>query len=225
MASVERNDLREEIKGIYRRRASNYDLSANLYYLIGFPEWRYRKYTIGALELSEGDTVVEIGCGTGLNFGLVEERIGPSGKIIGIDLTRAMLDQARDRVTRNGWKNVELIHKDASKFEFPGDIDGIYSTFALSLIPEGPDIIRRGAKALKDTGRWALLDFQVPGGWPDWLVGLGMLLVKPFTPTDEWLDRKPWPDIQQTMNEALRDLERWEYYLGTTYLMSGKPNR
>lgn len=216
------SDLRERIIDKYRKRAENYDFTANLYYLIGYPEWKYRRLTVDRLNLEPGDSVLEIGCGTGLNFGLVQERIGPSGKLIGVDLTDAMLDQARSRVERQGWDNVELIHEDAAWYEFPNDLDGIYSTFAISLIPEAPEIIRRSARSLKSDGRWSLLDFEIPGNWPEWLVNPMLFLIKPFTPTEDWMERKPWPEIQSAMEDALYQTSKESLYLGTTYLMSGR---
>jgi SAM-dependent methyltransferase len=62
---------------------------------------------------------VEIGCGTGLNFGLVQERIGPTGRLLGVDLCADMLEQARQRVAARGWDNVELIRARATDFDFP----------------------------------------------------------------------------------------------------------
>jgi ubiquinone/menaquinone biosynthesis C-methylase UbiE len=59
---------KEEILQLYRKRASGYDITANLYYLVGFREQAYRKKAVKAFNLYEDDTVVEIGCGTGLNF-------------------------------------------------------------------------------------------------------------------------------------------------------------
>ncbi len=217
------SDLRKEIVAIYRKRAENYDFTANLYYMIGYPEWKYRRLTIDRLQLEPGDHVVEIGCGTGLNFGLVQERIGPAGKLIGIDLTDAMLARARARVERKGWENVELINADAATYEFPANLDGVYSTFALSLIPEAPEIISRSAASLKGEGRWSLLDFEIPAIWPAWLVNAMLFLIKPFTPTDDWMSRKPWPEIQTAMEVALKQPEKESFYLGTTYLMSGSP--
>ena len=63
---------KDDLIALYRKRAPNYDFTANLYYLIGYREWAYRKRAVDALQLSLGDTVVEIACGTGLNFGLFE---------------------------------------------------------------------------------------------------------------------------------------------------------
>jgi ubiquinone/menaquinone biosynthesis C-methylase UbiE len=56
---------KSQIRDVYRRRSANYDLTANLYYLIGFREVKFRKQAVSALELEQGDTVIELGCGTG----------------------------------------------------------------------------------------------------------------------------------------------------------------
>ena len=62
--------------------------------MIGFRLYHYRKLTIEFLDLKRGDTVVELGCGTGLNFPLLQQRIGDEGKIIGVDITDKMLENA-----------------------------------------------------------------------------------------------------------------------------------
>src|ERR1700691_4429130 len=121
---------------IYRKRAKRYDWTTLLLYVVGFRHWAYRKRAIESLALKQGDTVVELGCGTGLNFSLLLERVGPSGKIVGVDLTDAMLDGASARITAHGWSNVELVKSDAADFVFPSAVDGILSTFALTLVPE-----------------------------------------------------------------------------------------
>jgi hypothetical protein len=70
---------RKEIIDLYRRRARHYDFTAQLYYLAGFREWAYRERAVAALRLNPGDTVVDIGCGTGLNFMLLQEAVGSRG--------------------------------------------------------------------------------------------------------------------------------------------------
>jgi demethylmenaquinone methyltransferase/2-methoxy-6-polyprenyl-1,4-benzoquinol methylase len=117
---------RNEIVDLYRIRAKRYDFTAQLYYLVGFREWAYRKKAVDALALKSGDTVVEIGCGTGLNFGLFEKKVGPKGNIIGVDLTDSMLSVARERVRQNRWSNVELVQSDAATFKFPARVNGDY---------------------------------------------------------------------------------------------------
>jgi len=92
-----------------------------------------RKRAIHSLALNQGDTVVDLGCGTGLNFCLLQEQVGPRGRIIGVDLTDAMLDQANTRIAAQDWSNVELVKSDVAGYVFPASVNGILSTFALTL--------------------------------------------------------------------------------------------
>jgi ubiquinone/menaquinone biosynthesis C-methylase UbiE len=156
---------KDEVRDIYRKRASRYDFTANLYYLIGFREWAVRKRSVRALNLQPGDTVVEVGCGTGLNFSLLQEAVGPEGRIVGVDLTDAMLEQARRRVERRGWSNIELVHSDAAQYRFPEGVNGLLSTFAITLVPEFDAVIQNGASALAPGGRWVVSDFKMSDGW------------------------------------------------------------
>jgi len=214
--------LKSQLVDIYRARAERYDFTANLYYLIGYPEWRYRRQAIDALDLGPGDTVVELGCGTGLNFELLQERIGPSGRLIGVDLTDAMLQQAHQRVADKGWRNVELVEGDALEFDYPAGLNGVISTFALSLIPQCDLVIERAAGALAPGGRLALLDLQLPDNWPGWLVDGALFLVRPFSVTEEWLERQPWQTIRRAMRDNLADVNVEQRYLNTTYIVSGR---
>jgi ubiquinone/menaquinone biosynthesis C-methylase UbiE len=214
-------DLRERIVDLYRARARNYDFTANLYYLIGYREWAHRRKAVAALALRPGDTVVEIGCGTGLNFGLLQEAVRPTGKIIGVDLTDAMLEHAHQRVQENGWENVELVHSDALAYEFPRDVDGILSTFALSLVPECGQVICKGAQALRPGGCWVVLDLALPDRWPGWLSSLILPIVRPFAVTDEWVARRPWNTIHSAMRDCLSDVSMTEMYFGASYIITG----
>jgi ubiquinone/menaquinone biosynthesis C-methylase UbiE len=129
--------------------------------------------------------VVEIACGTGLNFSLIEQVIGPDGRIIDVDLTDAMLAQAQARIVTNGWSNISLVQADAAEFDFPTEVDAILSTYALSQVPECRDVIARGAAALSREGRWVVLDLNVPVNTPRRLVQLGIALLRPFGSIDE----------------------------------------
>ena len=66
---------RDEVVELYRRRAPRYDVTSHLYWFIGYPVDRYRREGIDALRLRPGDTVVEIGCGTGHNLALLREAV------------------------------------------------------------------------------------------------------------------------------------------------------
>lgn len=186
---------RTEIVETYRRRAPRYDWTARLYRLLGFREVRYRRMTVEALRLSPGDTVVDVACGTGLNFPLLEEEVGPTGRIVGVDLTDAMLEKARERVDREGWENVELVRSDAAEYEFPPGISGILSTCAITLVPEYDAVIARGKAALASGGRLAVFDLKEPDGWPEWAIRAFVAISRPFAVSRDLGERKPWESI------------------------------
>ncbi|MCB0133957.1 MAG: class I SAM-dependent methyltransferase [Caldilineaceae bacterium] len=209
---------KDEVRDIYRKRAKRYDFTANLYYLIGFREWAYRRQAVRAMALRPGATVVEIGCGTGLNFPLLQEAVGPTGRIIGVDLTDAMLQQARQRVIEQGWTNVDLVLSDAASFPFPDGVDGILSTFALTLAPEYDQVIQRGSEALAAGGRWVILDFKLPDTWLAKLAPPLAFLTAPFGVRLEMASRHPWESIARYLPRF------WltELYGGFAYIAIGE---
>ena len=212
--TVENRQLMET----YQKRATYYDLLSRLYYLIGFRYTGYRKMAVRALGLNQGDTVIEVGCGTGANFPLLQEAVGSSGKIIGIDLSADMLNQAHQRIRQAGWQNVELINTDAANYAFPQGIDGVISTYALTLSGDYQKVIANGAAALKAGKRWVLLDFKAPRGWPGWLIKLGMLFIRPFGGRMIMVDRHPW----EVFPNYLTKVSVQNYYLGAVYIVTGE---
>ncbi len=211
----------KELKELYRKRAGLYDLTANLYYLIGFRENYYRRQAVSSLKLKRGDVVVELGCGTGLNFSQLQERVGPEGKIIGVDLTDSMLEQAGKRASRQGWRNVELVRSDASEFEYPPRVHGTLSTFALTLMPEFDRIIRTGRESLAPGGRLAILDFKEPDRSPDWLTRLMVRITAPFGVSRDLADRHPWESVRKYFH--VNSLQ--EYFFGFVYLSVGEATK
>ena len=203
---------------LYRKRAKRYDFNANAYYLLGIREFAYRKIGVEALKLKKGDTVIEIGCGTGLNFSLLRKKVGPDGNIIGVDLTPEMLEKADKRIRRNGWKNVTLVQSDAAEYLFPEHIDGIISTFAITLVPEYDRVIQKGAAALSPNARFVIVDFKKPDRWPMWMIKLFVILTRPFGVSLDIADRHPWKSVARYMTlVGFREL-----YLGALYLCVGE---
>ena len=216
------DQTREHLIEVYRKKAKRYDVTSRLYPVPGYPQRRQRRQAIRALDLSLGDTVVDMACGTGLNFSLLEDAIGPEGRIVGVDLTDAMLDQAQSRIETNGWSNVSLVQADATEFDFPTGVAAILSTYALTQVPECGDVIARGAAALSEGGRWAVLDLKVPESTPRWLTHLGIATVRPFASIEDWVARRPWEAIRTGMQEVLVDVSWTELFFGTAFLASGR---
>jgi demethylmenaquinone methyltransferase/2-methoxy-6-polyprenyl-1,4-benzoquinol methylase len=168
-----------------------------------------------------GNSVVDVACGTGLNFPLIEKLIGPDGRIVGVDLTDAMLARAQDRIATNGWSNVSLVQADAADFDFPTEVDAILSTYALTHVPECAEVIAHGAEALAEGRRWVVLDLKIPANVPRWLARLGTATVRPFASIDQWIMRRPWEAIRAAMREELVDLSWVELFFGTAFLAAG----
>lgn len=205
------------LRDLYARRAQRYDFTANLYYLIGFREARYRKRAVAALKLTPGGTVVEVGCGTGLNFRYLRDGVGNGGSVIGVDQSEAMLKKARNRVDRQNWNNVQLIQQDAATYKFPGGIDGVISTFALTLVPEYDQLIASAAKALKPGKRFVVLDLKLPQRFPMSVIKAAVAVTKPFGVTLDLAERKPW----EAMERHLAGVTIAELYGGFAYIAVG----
>jgi ubiquinone/menaquinone biosynthesis C-methylase UbiE len=208
------SSTREHLIETYRKRARHYDMTSQLYY----PQRAHRRRAVLGLRLRPGDTVVDIACGTGLNFPLIEQGIGPEGRIVGVDLTDAMLAQAQQRTEANGWSNVRLVQADAAEFEFPTAVDAILATYPHALLPEPSRVIAHGAAALSAGGRWVVLDLKVPDNMPRRLAQLGIATVGRSGSLDEWIVRRPWEAIRVAMQTTLADLSWTELFFGIAYL-------
>ncbi len=203
---------------IYRKRAKTYDRSG-----IGALE-SWRTEAVHLLNLKRGDVIVDIGCGTGLNFALLQEAVGPEGKIIGVDLTDAVLEQARQRTIDHGWNNVELAQSDAVQYKFPKQVDGVISTFALTFIPHSARVIQNGCKALPPGGMWVVLDMAWPSGLPLWWRHVLFFLPR-YGITADVIQHRPWQIVCQSMEEQLVHVVRKHFWLDFFYLAAGRRAR
>lgn len=215
------NKSTTQIINSYRKYAENYDFIEKFYRLLGLKISKYRKISIAALELSKGDTVVELGCGTGSNFSLVLDAIGPNGKLIGVDINDKMLEQAKKKIQKNGWKNVELVLCDVAEFKFPETVDGIFSTGALSYSSQYDKIIKKAHKALKLGKNFVLLDFKKSEGPAKVFAPILLLTTKPFAVGKEYYERQAWKSVEKYFEETSY-VEGWGGFL---YLSVGKKTR
>lgn len=221
--SDRQNNIAESkrIARIYNRLAKNYDfLGEYLFSLIFSPfgHWNYRPKAIASLNLQPGDTVIDLCCGTGLNFPLLEKAIGSEGKIIGVDLTEGMLAQAQKRVEKNGWANVELVQSDAASYQFPTGVDGIISTWGITLVPECERAIQNASQVLSPGKPLVILDFKIPDNWLAIFAPLlSFLFIRPFGGSLSMANRQPW----EAVHKYLKNTSFTELLLGFTYIAVG----
>jgi ubiquinone/menaquinone biosynthesis C-methylase UbiE len=183
-------------RGSQRANTKRYDRLARFYnalaplYLV-FP--RARRKAVVAMELKEGDTVLEIGAGTGLNFPYLIEAVGPTGTIIAIDASAGMLAEARRLVERRGWSNVELLQQDAAQLQIDCDLDGVLFSLSYSSLPQPHLALARAWQRLLPSSRVVVMDMGLTrGGFHRLLAPIGKLLVK-LTPGDAYSE--PWTDL------------------------------
>lgn len=106
-----------------------------------------------------GETVLDIGCGAGMDLLLAARRTGPTGRAIGIDMTEAMCDRALDSAATAGLRNVEVRRADATALPFSdASIDVVISNGVLNLVPEKDKAFNEIGRVLRCGGRLQLAD-------------------------------------------------------------------
>ena len=212
-----------EVVQTYSRRSKRYDSVVKIFDLfssMGFDIPAWREAAIQDLHLKPGDTVIDMGCGTGLTFPSLYHKVGPTGRIIGIDISADMLDQAQELASENGWTNVQLTAIDISQYEFPVQADGILSTFALILVPNASQVVSQACQALKPGGRISILDMAWPENWSiHWRHVFFWL--KPFGVTEDILRKKPWEAVWNEIELNLEEVALKRFWFKMMYFISG----
>ena len=165
-----------------RRSASKemnkwYDLIARVYDQFSTRTYKQsRQSLVEKLELKSGDNVLHIGCGTGLSFSLIKDKIGAKGILIGLDISQNMLAQAEKKISKHGWQNIHLIHADAQTLSaelirehFGEDIiiDHAVGELAFSVMDDWRLIMQNSLGLIKHGGKLGVLDGYRPK--KDWI--------------------------------------------------------
>lgn len=151
----------DSVKTAYRRWAPVYD------HTFGKVSDEGRKHTVEVINKSEGK-VLEVGVGTGLSLPEYKKSL----EIVGIDLSREMLEKARERVSEEGLKNVKgLYEMDAGELKFAdASFDTVVAMYVMTVVPDPDKVMRELARVCKPGGQVVLVNhFSTDDGVRGWV--------------------------------------------------------
>jgi ubiquinone/menaquinone biosynthesis C-methylase UbiE len=200
-------------RATYEREAGRYDGRVTVRGIKAL-----QRRAIDALELSSGDRVLDVACGTGLAFAELEERVGSSGVVVGVDLTAAMLGRAAERVRAHGWDNVRLVEARVEEADIgdPGSFDAALFSFTHDVL-QSDAAVDAVVRAVRPGGRIATTGIQ----WaPRWLLPVNAAVylgARRWVTTLNGFDR-PF----RRMEDRLVDVRVERAWLGAMYVVSGR---
>lgn len=193
----------------YRLRAARYDLEL-------LPFEPVRTEAIAVLDPRPGETVLDVGCGTGLSFGPLLRRLSTQGHVVGIEPSPEMLELARQRIAAHGWRGVTLLQAGAADAPLQGAADAAMFHFTHDVLRDAQALdhvlahLRPGGRVVAAGLQWA----------PPWMLPANLFVLGAalYSVTCmEGLDQ-PWT----LLAERLQALEVRTRGFGGIYIASGR---
>jgi len=145
---------------------------------------------VALAEIREGDTVLDLGSGAGIDLLLAAKLTGPKGKVIGVDMTSAMIDRARANAAAAGLTNVEVLEGIIEDLPVESEsVDFVVSNCVINLSPEKQRVFAELHRVLRTDGRFSISDI-VAEPMPDWIKAEGLLYsacISGALPEEEYL--------------------------------------
>ena len=120
------------------------------------------------VDADPGDAVLDLGCGAGLDLYLYAQRVGPTGRLFGLDISEAMLAKARHNLQSLGVANVELLHAPADAIPLPNScVDLVTANGIFNLSPDKDAVMREVARVLQIGGRLVFSEIVLKSQLPE----------------------------------------------------------
>lgn len=203
------------VRRLYDRLAPLYDVAAAPYRALG--GYRLVDQAIEDLRLVPGDTAVELGTGSGYALPALSAAVGPTGRVVAVDISARMLARAHVRCQRNGLGNVHLVQADIAEHRLPEGTAAVLSAFAMEMLPQYDSVIADLVEQLPPGGRLAVTGLRDPERWPEWLIRLGSWLNRPFGVSNAYRHHRPW----EAVGAHTSDTTYTDIFGGAVYLSTG----
>ena len=176
----------------------------------------YRQAVVEALPLRQGQVVLDVGCGTGRCCGLLRDKVGLRGSVVGIEESPQMVAVARERIACEGWRNVTFVQSCAEEAQLARTADAALFC-AVHDIMQSPGALRNVMNRLRP-GAWVAAG---GGKWAEpMMMGVNFLvgmLHAPYVRSFSGFDR-PWRHLER----LLEDVRVREIAFGSGYIMTGQ---
>ena len=206
--SAPRNSARAGRQPAYGEHARSYNRDTSAFE-------PYRRAVVEALPLCRGQVVLDVGCGTGLCCGLLREKVGSRGAVVGIEESPEMVAVAREHIASEGWRNVTVVQSSAEDAQIARTADAALFC-AVHDIMQSPSALANvlaklhpGAWVAAGGGKWA----------SPFMVATNMMtrtLHAPYVRSFSGFDR-PWGCLEQ----LVEDVRVREMAFGNGYIMTG----
>lgn len=167
----------------YRSKAAGYDASAER-------TMPLRRRTIALLQLQPGQTVLDVGAGTGLSYTLLREEVGTGGRVLAFEQSPDMFALAEQRLQREGWTNVWHTNQPAETVQLPQRADAVLFNYTHDIC-RSPEAVRNILRQVKPGARVAMAGIKAFPRWTGPLVLLAWLKNRPYNAHPGGL-RRPW---------------------------------
>ncbi len=192
----------------YRDKAAGYDASAEF-------TMPLRRRTVALLRLQPGQTVLDVGAGTGLSYPLLRDGVGPAGRVLAFEQSPEMFDVARQRVQREGWQNIWQANLPAETVALPEVADAVLFNYTHDIC-RTPHAVDNLMRQVRPGGRVAMAGIKFFPWWTGPLNLLAWLKNRPYNakPADLW---QPWSLVAAYCDDFRWAGTQW----GMGYIASG----